>query len=103
MRNAVIVWNPNTIETRISSRTIIKGKEAKFLTGFRYELLLFFSLNFAKISCHFEPNPNHLAKKNLFFPREASFSAFDETPGLGDCKIGVASFTARISVVLPHL
>lgn len=48
---------------------------------------------------HFEPNPNHLAKKNLFFPRPASFSAFDDGAGLGDCKTGVASLTARINVV----
>lgn len=96
MRNTIIASNPNPIETRISSRTIIKGKEAKFLTGFWFEFCKYGGV-------HFEPNPNHLAKKNLFLPREASFSAFDDTPGLGDCKIGVASFTARISVVLHYI
>jgi hypothetical protein len=52
-----------------------------------------------RVQVHLEPNPNHLAKKNLFFPLEDSFSAFDDAAGLGDCKIGVASFTATISIV----
>lgn len=27
------------------------------------------------ISIHFDPKPNHFARKNLFFPREASGAA----------------------------
>ncbi|KAF7838272.1 phosphatase 2C 14 [Senna tora] len=34
---------------------------------------------------HFEPKPNHFARKNLFFPREASLSA-RAGAGVGDCE-----------------
>jgi len=50
---------------------------------------------------HFEPKPNHLAKKNLFFPRGASFSACCGVgAGEGDSKGGVTSLTARIVDVI---
>ena len=50
---------------------------------------------------HFEPKPNHLAKKNLFFPRGASFSACCGVGGReGDSKGGVTSLTARIVYVI---
>lgn len=46
----------------------------------------------------YEPKPNHFAKKNLFFPREASFSACAAT-GEGDGKGGEISLAARINDV----
>ena len=51
---------------------------------------------------YFEPKPNHLAKKNVFFPRGASFSACaggGARAGVGDCKGGEISLAARISDV----
>lgn len=44
-------------------------------------------------SYHFEPKPNHLARKNLFFPPEASLLA-RAGAGLGDCKGGEISLPA---------